>query len=255
MPMSIQMERKHPRAVNLEKHLRVQTKLDLLFNDNAFRDQADVRSSTVLEITPKVLVLAQTSPPILKSMINRDVEASFVGHDALTSERARWGWNSRILGLNNEYIQESSAPNSPPQAAVYIAFPVQGGLRATNMRLDYRLEVNNQDKIYIRTSPPIEGAKVLNFSAGGALIALPGPPRFQTGAQMHIHLIFPWPDKNSKTSVRSRAEVVRVTYNSLETHSQVGLKFQEMDIEASRVFSKIINHYMLAEQRRRNVDF
>lgn len=249
--MSIQMGKSGDRSVNIDRLLRVQNTIDLIFNNDLLRQEADVRASLVVDINSKAIALAQTSPPVLKSMINKPIEATFVNFDMVTSERTRWGWESQILGINNEYIPEDAPPNTTPAQVIFIALPERGVLRASNVRLDYRLAVNPHDKITVKTSPATRDATLLNFSAGGVMIAVPGAPELQTGAQMHVRLIFPWPDINSPTSIKSKAEVVRVDYARAEETTRLGLHFQEMDTEIDRTFHKIINHYMLAERRNR----
>ncbi|UQZ89361.1 hypothetical protein C4J81_09190 [Deltaproteobacteria bacterium Smac51] len=251
--MSIQMERKQTRPINIDRLLRVQTKLDIIFNADLFRDQADVRSTMVLDLTTKMVVVAQTSPPILKSMINKDIEATFVNHDLVTSECTRWGWDSQILGINNEYILDVNNPELPPVQVVFLALPSKGALRSTNVRLDYRLVVKEVDKIVVKTNPSSQEVTLVNFSAGGAMISMPGAPQVQSGVKLHVNLTFPWPDKDSKTTIRSKAEVVRVDYKRGDKDTRLGLQFQEMDMDTNRTFTKIINHYMLAEQRQRNL--
>lgn len=256
--MSTQMEKKPAaRPVNMERLLRLKTKLDLIFNADLFQNQTDVRGTVLLGMNSKMIAVAQTSPPILKSMINKEIEASFVHRDLVNMERTRWGWDSRILGLDNEYIPEDREPDTPPTPAVFIAPPGSGrnALRSTNVRLDYRLAVNAQDKVHVKINPSLQGAKLVNFSAGGAMIEAPGAPQAQSGAQVHVNIVFPWPDKDSKTSIKSLAEVVRVDYVSGDKVTRLGLHFLEMEMETHRNLGKIINHYMLAEQRLRNTRF
>ena len=240
------------KPVSVEKLLRLQTKLDIILSSDLWGGQSDVRGSIVVDMTPQMIAVAQTSPPILKSMTGKEIEATFVHRDLTTSEYRRWGWNSRILGLNNEYRPLGDKSGLPPVQAVLIALPAKGDLKSTNVRLDYRLTVRQNDGIAVQTKPTPQEAALLNFSAGGVMLETLGPPQVESGAKLHVNLTFPWPDEKSPTAISCRAEVVRINYQPGAPHTRLGLKFLEMNTETNRTLSKIINHYMLAEQRRRN---
>jgi hypothetical protein len=246
------LENKAVRQPTIADLLRLNTSLDIIFNASLFRAHADVRSAIVLDITPKTAIVAQPCPPIVRSKIGADFEASLVSCNAVTCDFTRWGWESRILDILSDYVPREY-PDTPPAQAVVIALPPPPGkLRPTNIRLHYRLDVTEDDEIQVRTVPPVEREpSLLNFSAGGAMLSVPGKPQVQHGKKMHVHLIFPWPDENSKTHIKSKAEVVRVNYAKGGAATQLGLKFQNMDMECNRTLGKIINHYMLAEQRQR----
>ena len=253
--MSAHMEKKLAQPVDINRLLGAKPKIELIFNADVFQGQVDVRCTDLLAVTPKMIAVGQTSPPILKSMILKEIEATFVQRDPVTMKHARWGWDSQILGVNNNYVPEDSHPDTLPRRAVFIALPHTGALRSSNVRLDYRLMVSDRDDIRVETTPAFQGTKLVNFSAGGAMIATPGAPQAQSGERMQVRITFPWPDEDSQTSIKSLAEVVRVDYVKGDKVTLMGLHFQEMATETNRILGRIINYYMLAEQRLRNTRY
>ncbi len=204
--------KKGAKPVSLERFLRPNSKMDLIFSADIFREQTDVRNTVVLDMNAKFIAVEQTSPPILKSMIGREVEATLLARDPVTSELIRWGWNSQIIGLSAAYTAEDDKFAAMPMPAIFLALPDHHGLHSSNVRLDYRLEVGPDDNIAVKTRPDAPGAKLLNFSAKGAMIQMPGVPQLESGDMMHLDLVFPWPDEHSQTNIKSKAEVVRVDY-------------------------------------------
>jgi c-di-GMP-binding flagellar brake protein YcgR len=136
--------------------------------------------------------------------------------------------------------------------AVVISRPAPGGLTQTNARMDYRLSVTGDRKISIQTHPSFGRVSLLDFSAGGALIAIPRPPQAQVGMRLWFTIFFPvLNDAGQQTTINGEAEVRRVSLEESEQVAHVGLKFLGLDLSATRALQKVINYYMLEEQRGR----
>jgi PilZ domain. len=229
--------------------IRPQTRLDIILNLDPITGQADVRNSLILDVAPDSIIAAQSDPPILRSMTDAPIEATVIHHDRLNYETTRWGWNTRILGLRNDYRLNAKDPESALAAVVFIGLPGKNGLRRANIRQAYRIDLTSRDNVSIEISPSLAPVSLLNFSAGGAMIATPAPPAYKLGEAVKFGLIFP-----EGPRIDGDALVVRMEYEPGENKAKLGLKFEELNVNNSRILNKLLNEYMLAEQRRRNRD-
>ncbi len=238
-------------TASLDEFLRPQTRLDLIFDVDLINDYIDVRSAMVQEITDSRIIISQSDPPILRSMVGRSLEATFVRRDPVTAEIIRWGWRCQVLEFLPNYKLRPEDPETIP--AVALGLPVGGGLSETNARMDYRLAITSDKKISIQTHPSFGRVSLLDFSAGGVLIGVPRPPQAKVSMRLWFTLFFPVQSApGQQTTINGEAEVVRVTTNEGEAFARVGLKFLDLDLNATRALQKAINFYMLEEQRARN---
>lgn len=237
--------------VSIDRVLRLQTKLDLILDVDLINDFIDVRSAVVLDIADNKIIISQAEPPILKSMVGRSLEVTFVSRDLVTSEVMRWGWRGQIMEFIPHYRLHKDNPDTV--TAIALSRPAVGTLTETNARMDYRLSIGADKKISIQTHPSFGRVNLLDFSAGGVLISTPKPPQAKLGMKLWFTLFFPLPSSpGQQTTVNGEAEVVRVTANDDEPTARVGLKFMDLDLNATRSLQKAINFYMLEEQRNRN---
>lgn len=242
------------RPVDPDRLLRPQTRIDLIFSMDLLTGQADVRGSMILDLTPQFAIIAQTDPPILKSMIDREIEASIVHHDLITYESSRWGWSSRILGLDNAYKLNPKDPAATPGAVAFIVLPAKGQIKKTNIRLAYRLDVGSKDSIDLELNPCPARITLLNFSAGGLMVSTPAPSPFELGQEFRFSMTFPENSQLMRTTIKGRLLLVRMEHEPGSLTSKLGLKFQDLDVSTARILEKFINAYMLEEQRLRNRD-
>ena len=113
--------------------LRPNSRLDIILDLDLLTGQADVRSSMILDVTAHQVVVLQTEPAIFKSLTGRVVEATLVHHNLITYETTRWGWQSRIVGLNNAY-RFNPTDQGLTADVVFLSPPDQNGLQKTNVR-------------------------------------------------------------------------------------------------------------------------
>jgi c-di-GMP-binding flagellar brake protein YcgR len=119
--------------------------------------------------------------------------------------------------------------------------------------MDYRLTIVSNDHISIQTHPSFGRVILFDFSAGGVLIGVPAPPMANMGMRLWFTLFFPnFMSQGGQTTINGEAEVVRISHTPGEPIAKLGLKFHELDLNATRALQKAINYYMLEEQRIRN---
>lgn len=252
--MSTDSRKKPDQAVDVSRLLRLQSRLDLIVSSDFITGEADVRGSMVLDITDEFVIAAQTDPPVLKSMSDRVIEASIVHHNPITYESTRWGWTSRILGIKNDYRLNPRDSGAIPVAVIFLSSPPKNGLRKANVRQAYRLDLSGKN-IKFELSPSPAEVSLINFSTGGVMIATPAPPAYSLGQELRYSITFHETDDFSETCLGGEAIVVRMEYEPEKRNARLGLKFRDMNVNSARALQKIINSYMLEEQRRRNRDF
>jgi len=240
-------------SIDISRLLRPQNRLDLILSSDVITGQADVRSSMVLDISGDAVTAAQTDPPILKSMTDRVVEASVVHHNMLTYESSRWGWTSRILGLQNDYRLNPNDADSFPVSVVFLSPPPKGGLTKTNVRQAYRLDLAGKD-IEFSLNPSKAKVTLANFSTGGVMVETPAPPAFTLGQELTYSITFPAGADFPETTIDGQAAVVRMEYEPGNRTARLGLQFRDLKVNSARALQKIINSFMLEEQRKRNRD-
>ncbi len=240
--------------VDISRLLRVQSRLDLVLSEDLITGRADVRSSMILDLADSDVIATQTDPPILNSMIDHVIQVSVVHHDLKTYEPTRWGWTSRITGLKNDYRLNPGDPDSFPVSVIFLSPPPQSGISKANVRQAYRLDLAGQN-IALDIRPVEAPVRLINFSTGGVMIETTTPNAFSLGQELSYSLTFPGTDDFSETTINGEAVVVRMEYDPGDKTARLGLKFREMNISSARDVQRIVNYYMLEEQRKRNRNF
>jgi c-di-GMP-binding flagellar brake protein YcgR len=232
---------------SIDRLLKPNTRIDLILDVDLINDRIDVRNGTVYEISDKQLILSQTAPLMTRSMVGREVEVTFVGREPVSGEVMRWGWSGKIVGISDYKFNENETVQ-----AIYLSAPKPGEINETNARMDYRLTIVSNDHISIQTHPSFGRVVLFDFSAGGVLIGVPAPPQASLGMHLWFTLFFPnFQTAGGQTTINGEAEVVRINYSPGDKMAKLGLKFHELDLNATRALQKAINYYMLEEQRAR----
>ena len=242
---------------SLMQLLRPHTPLELIFNVDLINNNIDVRNAIIYEITPDSIIISQSETPLLKSTIGCSLEATFLYRDPVTSEVIRWGWHCQVEKfIPNYFLSEES---DTPVTAVVLSSPSPDSIIATNARLDYRLRSTEGKKVNIQTHPTFGKINLLDFSAGGVLIAVPQPVQIPVGKRIWVTLIFPFPntppnaEENSKeATISGEVEVVRITILEGVAMAQIALKFVDLDLTSNRTLQKAVNFYMMEERNYEN---
>jgi hypothetical protein len=233
---------------SIDRLLQPNTRIDLILDVDLINDRIDVRNGSVYEITDRQVIISQTDPLMTRNMIGREMEVTFVGREPLSGEILRWGWNGKITGISDYKLNQGETVQ-----AIYLSAPNAGEINETNARMDYRLTIVSNDHISIQTHPSFGRVVLFDFSAGGVLIGVPAPPQATLGMRLWFTLFFPnFMSQGAQTTINGEAEVVRINYAPGDKMAKLGLKFHELDLNATRSLQKAINYYMLEEQRIRN---
>ena len=232
----------------IDRLLKPNTRIDLILDIDLINDRIDVRNGVVYDITDHHVIISQTDPVMTRSVIGREIQVTFVGREPISGEILRWGWSGRVTKIDKFLLNNTEAV-----PAIYLTVPVTGEISETNARMDYRLNIVSNDHISIQTHPSFGRVVLFDFSAGGVLIGVPAPPQATMGMRLWFTLFFPnFQTAGGQTTINGEAEVVRISYAPGDQMAKLGLKFHELDINATRALQKAINYYMLEEQRIRN---
>jgi hypothetical protein len=232
---------------SIERLLKPNSRIDLILDVDLINDRIDVRNGTVYEINEKQIIISQTDPLMTRSMQGREIEVTFVGREPVSGEVLRWGWKGKITGIADYKLEAETVQ------AIFLSVPNAGEISETNARMDYRLTIVSNDHISIQTHPSFGRVVLFDFSAGGVLIGVPAPPQANMGMRLWFTLFFPnFNAPGGQTTINGEAEVVRIGYTPGDKIAKLGLKFYELDLNATRALQKAINYYMLEEQRIRN---
>ena len=242
---------RHPQTMEISRLIRPQTKIDLALEIDYMTGLADIRSSMILDKTPQGIIIAQTQPPVGSSHLGQKVEASIVHTSAVRS--TRWGWTTTILHLDNRHIINPDEPEPTMAQVIYISGPKE--LARSNIRQAYRLETNQRFGITLNICPNCAPTTLLNFSALGLMLSTSKPAAFSLGQELGFELGFPSRTPLPVHCISGRAVIVRLEMSDRHKRAaRLGLKFLNLSPEAQRSMPKILNYYMLEEQRIRNRD-
>ncbi|MEW6265589.1 MAG: PilZ domain-containing protein [Thermodesulfobacteriota bacterium] len=228
------------------RFLRPQSKIDLILNLDLLQDVIEVRSSVIYELDPQRLIMAQTDPPILKSMIGREIEATFLA-PGLENEKklCRWGYSAALMDLIPDYRLHRD--DQLDQQALVIGAPTPRTLYESNVRLAFRVPVADKDGLSLKFRSHSGLVSILDLSVGGVLASLPGAPHISIGDHLWHTLIFP-----DQAFISGEAEVRRVyAFGRPVKNTLIGLKFLRLDVDASRTLGRWVNRLMLQAQRLR----
>ncbi|MDR2302778.1 MAG: PilZ domain-containing protein [Deltaproteobacteria bacterium] len=232
----------------IDRLLRPNTRIDLILDIDLINDRIDVRNGVVYDITDRNVIISQTDPIMTRTMLGREIQVTFVGREPVSGEILRWGWTGKITKIDNYQLNANETVQ-----AIYLTSPAMGQISETNARMDYRLNIVSNDHISIQTHPSFGRVVLFDFSAGGVLIGVPAPPQATLGMRLWFTLFLPnFQAGGAQTTINGEAEVVRISYAPGDQTAKLGLKFYELDKNATRALQKAINYYMLEEQRIRN---
>ncbi len=240
--------------IDLNRLVRPQTKIDINLSSSLDEDEKDVRTSMILDHTAGRIVVAQTTPPISKSWLGKNIEASVVQRQVDgKSDFARWGWTSQILEVRSNYILNEAA-KSDPMAVIFLSSPKASDVSKRNMRHVYRINIASQNnKIVFKAGPDLDPFTLLDFSPAGVRIFSSKIPEYFLEPEVKFEFEFIEDDKSSGLKVAGTGFITRTIELPEGKGHYWGFKFIDFtDPFASNNLHKMANNYMLEEQRQRH---
>lgn len=226
----------------IRRIIRPQSQVELILAVDLMKENIDVRSTIIYDLKEgKHVVLGQTSPPILKSMVGRKVEPSFLIRDPDTRRRRRLGYETKILKFDPKYKLRSGGR----EQAVIIGYP-KGKLKSTSVRLHYRVSPTAEYPMEAAINGSSAGYNIVDLSLGGILVACRERPLFVVGNTVRVDL-----------EIRNRlmnleGEVVRIFDRDGSPLTFMGIRFLDPQAEQARIIQATVGSIMRDELKARS---
>jgi hypothetical protein len=240
-----------PRPVEVKRVLKPQARIDLVLAVDDLTGRYDIRQSMILDFKRDQVIVAQTDPPLLRSKLGQSLEASIVHRNIVTAEITRWGWTATVLSLENKYILNPDEPAAEAVPVIGLSPPDRPVLDRSTIRQAYRLDTTRRSDIHVAIRPMPSPVRLVNFSADGLMLATSAPSPYTIGQELYFKLTFPDESDLPVYLIEGQAEIVRLELNQDERTVNLGLRFKSLRSEAKWALPKILNYYMLEEQRNR----
>ena len=120
-------------------------RVDIVFSQDEFQENMDVRSSLMHEVTKNnILILAQTSPPALPKHVGQEMEVTFLVRvrKGLVRHFTRTGYRTKLLKIVPNYLVGQKR-----EAVLAFAAPTE--VREANLRMNYRITPPSGVKMHI----------------------------------------------------------------------------------------------------------
>jgi hypothetical protein len=151
---------------------RIVTEIDLA------REIIHVKNSIVYEITGPTVILAQTDPPVLKSMLEKEVVVTYLTHEK--QGPVRYGFPAKVLRFIEDYKLTSS------QKVKAIELRMKAEPSPYSIRMFYRVEPTSKSNLSM--SVYHKDVNVLDISLGGAKFSYDKHPVFEVGRIVQLHI-------------------------------------------------------------------
>ncbi|MBW1711909.1 MAG: PilZ domain-containing protein [Deltaproteobacteria bacterium] len=229
-----------------EKKLRLalapQSQVSLIISLDLAKEEADVRSTVIYDWDgDDKLILAQTLPPITRSMKGREIEATFTVLDVKTNARRRFGYPTTIIDVLAAY---ELRPNVVERAVV-IGYP-QGQVKESSVRLHHRVRPASAHRISVSLLGHPGLYHLIDLSLGGLLISYDGRSEFLPGRRVRLNLNL------GEEQVPVKGQVVRVFDREAERLIFVGFQFLDLAPSQAHLLQKAVSQIMRDELKARS---
>ena len=188
---------------DLKRIIQPAQHLELLFGAQEEQHRVDMRDTVIYDVHPdmKGFIVAQTEPPILKSMTGNPIESTFLWLPAPGEYIKRYAFHTRIQELITHY----SLSLAQTVQAFRLAHPKD--LYERNIRFSYRVKPVKQYPITLWVEGHEQPLPIVEVSEGGVCVSCPQLRRFSAlnpGDKLFITLDF-----NNQSQMKMQLQVVR----------------------------------------------
>jgi hypothetical protein len=143
---------KYTMSIKPGSNIRLVTEIDLA------RERIHVKSTTVYDVNGSFIMLAQTDPPVLKSMLHKEVIVTYLNHGK--NGMARYGFPAKIM----DFVDNYKLSQSQEVRAVLVS--KKGEPTPYSIRMFFRVEPTSQSNLTMTVE--YNDVNVLDISLGGA---------------------------------------------------------------------------------------
>jgi hypothetical protein len=177
--------------------------LELLFGAQEEEHRVDMRDTVIYDVYPnrQSFIVAQTEPPVLKSMTGNSIESTFLWLSTPGEDPLRYAFPTRI----QELIAHYTLSRGQTVQALRLAYPK--GLHERNIRFSYRVKPIKQYPITLWVEGHEQPLPIIEISEGGVCVSCPQLRRFSAlkpGDKLFITLDF-----NNQSQMKAQLQVVR----------------------------------------------
>jgi len=249
----------------------------LVVHKDPLRERIDVRASRVVRLDADVLVLEQSTPPLVHDASDANLEVAVLEPDKDGGLRPI-GYLARLLDVLPAYPVDDGEHIS----ALAVTAPGPGDYFETSLRMHYRVPVEEHMGVFMRLADPtaasgatvgpdgavspmtgmeqaiIEGVRLLDFSAGGARISVVShtgvDARFDVGNKLPFRLIFV--GSGFAEGIAVVRSIDRETAPEGTGLLCLGLQFTNMEIRDIRYMERMVARTVSAcRQRERDASY
>lgn len=227
----------------LARIIRPQRQVDLIVSVDFIRESIDVRATIIYDVNEpqKRLIIAQTNPPILKSMVGRNVEVTMLVREDQEGPRKRLGYQTKIVEFFSEYQLREGAP----EQALAIGYPTRP-LKDTSVRLHYRVQPSHAHQVSVSINGEKDSVNLLDLSLGGLLISYGGRTDYRPGQRISMVLTI------KDMPIPIIGEAIRIFDREGSKLIFVGIKFTEIETQAARLIQETVSQIMREDLKSRS---
>lgn len=221
--------------------IRPSEKLDLILRSSDEAEDLLLGITTVYD-TPSSsnrIIVAQTSPPILKSMIGTTIEASFMTRTK-EFDCQRLGFRAVVLNLLPDYQLHGGG------AVEAVELEYLGGLYEKNMRYNFRVEPVVEGPIDLTIFGVNKRVNVLDVSAGGLCFTRRISSKCRTievGDRLRLSM-----NLGEHETLQLEGRVVRKVYKGHIEY--IGVRFSNMLMKDEQILLSTLNRIQRIELRK-----
>lgn len=214
-------------------------RIDLIVSLDPLKETIDVRPAIVYEMSPDRLILSQTRPPLGRSMMGREIGATFVVVDKPGKKAKRWGYGTKIKDMLSGY--QPLGHLEPTEA--FVIDPPGPFLRETDLRFYHRLKILPEYETSIQIPTLGKAVFLIKLSFGGALVSLQGIAQVSEGQILPFQLSF-----HDHSTVTGEAEVRNISWKEHRDCTFVGLRFLPLETCEARHLERMVSRLLRLER-------
>lgn len=209
--------------------------VEIVLDEGGSREETEVRQSLIEDIDEQGrLLLAQTSPPFLRSQRGRMIEPTFLSrfYDVPGGRWLRVGYRTPVLDIDNTYRLSSGR-----MVTVVIVDPPEE-LKPVTVRMDYRVEPPPDLDLRLVLWPEGTRLELLDFSSGG--LQFQHDPRMEFRERQPVNLALVTGD----LSLLLPSRVVRTMTKQLPGGREIGVasvRFDDVKPETMHKFRQLVH--------------
>ncbi|MDQ5987637.1 MAG: Flagellar brake protein YcgR [Syntrophus sp. SKADARSKE-3] len=212
-------------------------RVEFFYYSDYEKENIHVMNSIIYDVDGKKITIAQSSPVVLKSGINKTIVVTYLVRQE--RKHARFGFNGKISDIITDYKIASG------NAVTAVLVTQEDQPKLFNIRFNFRVRVPSSSNLYFAIN--MEKTTLIDISLGGAMISGPAVKGLTQHEKADAAIVIEGKTFNLK------AEVVRIWQTGVSSRTTVNfaaLKF----INAPRLFESTLGKVIFNLERQQLSD-